>query len=588
MKLFVFQEGILERITLHSNPISQWGEGQIYRIQEPSAYTQYCVKLYKSTQITKEKIEKLNYLYQNNSAAQTESSLLWIQGLVYDSQCNFKGILIPYAEGYSVKYLTTFNFPIEHVNSVDLSQYQKFDRKHPDSFVARLKVCYSIAKAITKLHASQQYVHGNIKPENLIFDYTGKVYLADLDNVQIVQNGNKVFSVSAYSPEYLPPSYQHAEIKNIVLEPFVDVFSMTVIFYHILIGIHPFAGNSFKLPYKNVVDIPSAIKERLVHFGEKREYFEQIPPEHGHFSQLPEPLKEFFLKVLGKEDTQKMAINWSNRIYLVLSSINSTKHNENANTKIIRHSEGGKYGFRTAKGKIVIPCKYDYVWGFKKGLAKVKLNGKYGYIDLKGEEIIPCKYEKISNFQEGVAEAKLNCKWVLLNQEGEEITHRKYDSIGIFCENLAIVSLNGKYGYINIKGEEVVPCRYDYIFPFHEGLSQIQFNGKWGYINQKGEEVIPCKYEYADCFIEGLAKVKLNGKYGYINSDGKEIVPCRYDFVQAFSEGLAAVQLNGKWGFVNRKGDKVIPCKYDEVESFNQGLAVVRIAKSWYKIDIQW
>jgi len=37
--------------------------------------------------------------------------------------------------------------------------------------------------------------------------------------------------------------------------------------------------------------------------------------------------------------------------------------------------------------------KYDYVWYFKDGFAKVELNGKYGVINENGKEICDIKYD---------------------------------------------------------------------------------------------------------------------------------------------------------------------------------------------------
>lgn len=50
----------------------------------------------------------------------------------------------------------------------------------------------------------------------------------------------------------------------------------------------------------------------------------------------------------------------------------------------ILNQEEGKYGFVDKKGDMVIPCIYDYVYSFRKGLALVKKDGKWGYIDKVG------------------------------------------------------------------------------------------------------------------------------------------------------------------------------------------------------------
>ncbi|EPS6017597.1 WG repeat-containing protein [Campylobacter coli] len=46
-------------------------------------------------------------------------------------------------------------------------------------------------------------------------------------------------------------------------------------------------------------------------------------------------------------------------------------------------------------GKFVIKPKFDSIWDFSEGLAKVKLNGKYGFIDKSGKIIAKPKFDDI-------------------------------------------------------------------------------------------------------------------------------------------------------------------------------------------------
>lgn len=49
------------------------------------------------------------------------------------------------------------------------------------------------------------------------------------------------------------------------------------------------------------------------------------------------------------------------------------------------HKKGEKWGFNRGK-KNIIPYKYDVVWSFYDGFARVKYKGKFGYINEKGVE----------------------------------------------------------------------------------------------------------------------------------------------------------------------------------------------------------
>ncbi len=236
-----------------------------------------------------------------------------------------------------------------------------------------------------------------------------------------------------------------------------------------------------------------------------------------------------------------------------------------------------KMGFCYYDGSIAIEPKYDWVWSFSEGLAKVELNGKYGFIDKTGKEITPVKYDYVWSFSEGLAAVKVNGKWGFIDKTGKEITPVKYDKIWSFSEGLAAVEVNGKWGFIDKTGKEITPVKYDYVGDFSEGLAEVELNGKYGLIDKTGKEIIPVKYDYVEDFSEGLAEVELNGKRGLIDKTGKEITPVKYDYVWSFSEGLAAVRLNGKEGFIDKTGKEIIPVKYDYVESFFEGLATVKL-----------
>ena len=244
---------------------------------------------------------------------------------------------------------------------------------------------------------------------------------------------------------------------------------------------------------------------------------------------------------------------------------------------------GKKKKYKT--GDVVIPFKYDYVWDFEEGLAKVKLKGKWGFINKNGKEVIPIKYDDVHDFSEGLARVELNGKYGYINKNGKEVIPIKYDDVDDFSEGLARVELNGKYGYINKNGKEVIPIKYDVIDYFSEGLVWVELNGKKGFVDKSGKEVMPLKYDRAGFFSEGLAEVELKGKCGFVDKSGKEVVPLKYDRVEFFSKGLAEVELKGKCGLVDKSGKEVVPLKYDDVWYFIEGLAEVELKGKWGFVD---
>ena len=116
----------------------------------------------------------------------------------------------------------------------------------------------------------------------------------------------------------------------------------------------------------------------------------------------------------------------------------------------MKKNMNGVYQLSTGKELVF---RYDYVWCFIEGLAKVRLNGKYGYVDTTGKEVVPCKYDYVWDFIKG----------------------------------LARVQLNGKYGYVDKAGKVVI----DYIYEDGTeqnscGFAAVKKDGVWGSINKVG------------------------------------------------------------------------------------------------------
>ena len=241
----------------------------------------------------------------------------------------------------------------------------------------------------------------------------------------------------------------------------------------------------------------------------------------------------------------------------------------------------GKWGFIDKSGNEVVPCKYDYVYSFSEGLARVRLDGKEGFIDKSGNEVIPLKYDEAEDFSEGLAVVELDGKYGFIDKNGNEVVPCTYDRAHDFSEGLAFVGLDGKCGFIDNSGNVVVPLKYDDAKSFSEGLARVCLDGKWGFIDKSGKVVIPCKYGWADKFSEGRARVCLGGKDGFIDKSGNEVVPLKYDEAHSFSEGLAVVRLGGKYGFIDKSGNEVIPFKYDQALNFFEGLARVELDGKW-------
>ena len=207
--------------------------------------------------------------------------------------------------------------------------------------------------------------------------------------------------------------------------------------------------------------------------------------------------------------------------------------------------------------------KYDELYEFHEGLARVCKDKKYGFIDKLGHEIISCKYDDAKDYDKGISVVTLGDKKGAINREGDMVIPCKYDNINL-CkdDSLAAAFINETSGFIDLEGNVVVPFDYDYCGTFSEGLADVRKNGLIGFVNKNGELVIPCKYEnlyngYG--FREGLVGVSIDGglpgifddEWGYIDQNGNIIIPFQKGLTGApFSSGLSMRYRTDKNGFL--------------------------------------
>lgn len=158
--------------------------------------------------------------------------------------------------------------------------------------------------------------------------------------------------------------------------------------------------------------------------------------------------------------------------------------------------EADKKGLMDSTGKIIIPCKYDFLISrFNEfGLAKVRREGPTGYVNKKGKEVIACKYQSAGDFSEGLLNARYKDKWGYINTSGKTIVRHKYDLGTPFVDGLARVAKKQGadewlYGFIDKKGKEVIPLSYSNAKDFNNGIAEVKIDGRWTTIDKKGERL---------------------------------------------------------------------------------------------------
>jgi hypothetical protein len=187
------------------------------------------------------------------------------------------------------------------------------------------------------------------------------------------------------------------------------------------------------------------------------------------------------------------------------------------------------WGLIDRTGNLVVPCLYDQMVGFYKGLAVVKKDGKYGVIDKAGNPVVPFEYDNMFGFSN---------------------------------DGLAVVAQGGLYGLIDTTGTPIVECQYLNGQNYGNGLTAFENSlGQWGVVDATGKTVV--QFDNYDTnngnppfsFINGLSIVEKGGKYGLIDEHGNVIIDCNYDSLQTLdykvftastNTGTTPVSMSGK------------------------------------------
>ena len=101
-----------------------------------------------------------------------------------------------------------------------------------------------------------------------------------------------------------------------------------------------------------------------------------------------------------------------------LCSINEGGAYDKRNKKVI----GGRWGYISTDGQIVIEPVYERVYRFSEGMAAVKLNGRWGFIDIDGTVIVPCEYDEVEcSFKDGKGKLLKDNTVYVFDKNGSQI-----------------------------------------------------------------------------------------------------------------------------------------------------------------------
>ena len=125
--------------------------------------------------------------------------------------------------------------------------------------VARvIKICQQVAQAL-QCASDQGFVHGDVKPENILLDSNGNAKLVDFGLAGMQKDTNEIWG----TPYYISPE----KVKKEPVDFRADMYSLGGTLYHALTGVAPFEGSDsiavVKKRFEGAPRKPSEIRPEL-------------------------------------------------------------------------------------------------------------------------------------------------------------------------------------------------------------------------------------------------------------------------------------------------------------------------------------
>lgn len=313
-----------ESILLGVKPFASGGEGAIYKAQSLSTHLRnVCVKVYHPHILNKEREERIKYMALNPPAKIRDEGFLlgWPIDYVTDQAGKFLGFVMPMGFPGSKELVTLTSTTMSR--KLDEQWYDRYNRDLGErARIRRLKLICNIAIPVHVLHATGKYVLKDLKPQNVLATHDGRITMVDMDSIQIADRGKLLFPGTAATPDYMPPEfykYGLGQNANDVISPSWDTFSLGIIFYQLLFGIHPYVVTPKQLGDDSSNDISRNIAMGYFPFGARKDMIAVRPPLHDKFLSLPREFQQMFLKTFSDDSKNRpTAEQWGRYIHQIV------------------------------------------------------------------------------------------------------------------------------------------------------------------------------------------------------------------------------------------------------------------------------
>ncbi len=325
-RLYYLHNAEYKHFIVDEKPLGKGGQATVYNVIYPSRLDDCCIKIYHNG-CKEQTIERLKYMIAHPPAITRSAAfrICWPEGFVYNEQHEIVGFYMPKAfEQSRDLYILCYYCKGKTIASRfkgNPAWFDKFERTSGEGVRNRLKMMANISQAFYQIHKANDYVVLDVKPENILATATGKVSIVDTDSFQIADNQRIIFPGAAATPEYCAPEFESQYNQHRPFTKTNDCFSLAVVFYQILIGLHPYSGMQLLEPYDTdeYNNLAACINRHLFVYGSNKRYIKQLSPNpHMFFERLPRQLQLMFIKAFDAPNYRPTMEDWCKELYNIL------------------------------------------------------------------------------------------------------------------------------------------------------------------------------------------------------------------------------------------------------------------------------
>lgn len=314
-------------LVLDEKPLGKGGQAIVYCVLFPVALSNCCVKIYHK-ECSNELVERLQYMI-NHPPEQIKTSffcICWPIGLVYDKNKVVVGFYMPTAfhnsrDLYILSYYAKGKKIADRFKK-DTDWFDKYERNTSVGIMNRLKMIANISQAFYQIHKSGKYVALDIKPTNILATSSGRISVVDTDSFQIADADKILFPGAAATPEYCAPEFDEQFLQRRPFTVSNDLFSLSVIYYQIIMGVHPFNGMKLLPPYdtEEYSEIKPVIHRSLFLYGCNKRYVEKLTPNpHAFFERMPRILRMMFIRAFDAPNYRPTMEEWCKELFKIIT-----------------------------------------------------------------------------------------------------------------------------------------------------------------------------------------------------------------------------------------------------------------------------